>query len=78
MRKLIGLSSLFLIILFSSLGYCEGLIVYGEKFSFIAAYAGEDTAGKVQLYTEYYPSSVKYGRAHLSGRVPKYIKNEID
>ena len=46
--------------------------------AFIAAQAGDDTAGKVQLYTEYYPSSVIYGHAHLSTRVPKYIKNEID
>ncbi len=46
--------------------------------AFIAAQAGDETAGKVQLYTEYYPSSVKYGRAHLSSGVPKYIKNKID
>ena len=46
--------------------------------AFIADQAGEDTAGKVQLYTEYYPSTVKYGRAHLSERVPEYIKLELD
>jgi len=40
----------------------------------IADQAGEDTAGKVQLYIEYYPSTIKYGRAHLDEKVPKYIK----
>lgn len=40
----------------------------------IADQAGEETAGKVQLYIEYYPSTIKYGRAHLDEKVPKYIK----
>ena len=42
----------------------------------IADQAGDETAGKVQLYMEYYPSTVKYGRAHLDEKVSKYIKRE--
>lgn len=46
--------------------------------AFIAEQAGEETASNVQLYTEYYPSSVRYGRAHLSEHVPQYMKRERD
>jgi len=44
--------------------------------AFIADQAGEETAGKVQLATEYYPSSVKYGHAYLMQGAPAYIKKE--
>jgi len=41
--------------------------------AFIAAEAGEDTAGEVQFFAEYYPSGKRYGRAHLSDQAPKYL-----
>lgn len=44
--------------------------------AFIADQAGEETAGKVQLATEYYPSSVKYGHAHLLPEAPAYLSKE--
>jgi len=44
--------------------------------AFIADQAGEETAGKVQLATEYYPSSVKYGHAHLLPEAPAYLRKE--
>jgi transcriptional regulator GlxA family with amidase domain len=44
--------------------------------AFIADQAGEETAGKVQLATEYYPSSVKYGHAYLMQGSPGYLKKE--
>lgn len=44
--------------------------------AFIADQAGEEIAGKVQLATEYYPSSVKYGHAHLLPEAPGYLKKE--
>jgi len=44
--------------------------------AFIADQAGEEIAGKVQLATEYYPSSVKYGHAHLLPEAPKYLEND--
>jgi transcriptional regulator GlxA family with amidase domain len=40
----------------------------------IADQAGEETAGQVQLATEYYPSQRKYGNAHLSPEAPAYLK----
>lgn len=40
----------------------------------IADQAGEETAGRVQLAVEYYPSQVKYGQAHLSPQAPGYLK----
>lgn len=42
----------------------------------IASEAGEDTAGDVQLFAEYYPSGKRYGRAHLSPQAPAYVKAE--
>ena len=44
--------------------------------AFIADQAGEEIAGKVQLATEYYPSSVKYGHAHLLPEAPAYLSKE--
>ncbi len=41
--------------------------------AFIADQAGDETAGKVQLYAEYYPSIARYGTAHLSAEAPHYL-----
>ena len=40
----------------------------------IADQAGEETAGKVQLGAEYYPTQVRYGNAHLQPQVPAYLR----
>ena len=40
----------------------------------IAREAGEETAGKVQLYAEYYPAGTRYGRAHKELQAPGYLK----
>ena len=37
--------------------------------------AGEETAGKVQLYAEYYPAGTRYGTAHKEPQAPGYIKD---
>ena len=42
--------------------------------AFIASEAGEDTAGDVQFFAEYYPSGKRYGRAHLSPQAPAYLR----
>jgi transcriptional regulator GlxA family with amidase domain len=42
--------------------------------AFIAAEAGEETAGKVQFFAEYYPSGERHGTAHLDSQAPKYLK----
>jgi transcriptional regulator GlxA family with amidase domain len=44
--------------------------------AFIASEAGEDVAGKVQLYAEYYPAATRYGRAHLDSAAPAYVRTE--
>lgn len=43
--------------------------------AFISHFAGEETAGTVQLQAEYYPSSVKYGSAHNEPHAPAYIRD---
>lgn len=40
----------------------------------IAHEAGEETAGMVQLYAEYYPAGALYGTAHKEPQAPGYIK----
>ncbi len=40
----------------------------------VADVAGEETAGKVQKAAEYYPSSERYGSAHLTPPSPAYLK----
>jgi len=40
----------------------------------IAEEAGGETAGKVQLYAEYYPAGARYGTAHKEPQAPAYIK----
>jgi transcriptional regulator GlxA family with amidase domain len=42
--------------------------------AFIAAEAGEETAGNVQFFAEYYPAPTRYGKAHLAPEAPKYLK----
>jgi transcriptional regulator GlxA family with amidase domain len=42
--------------------------------AFVADRAGEETAGKVQLYAEYYPSGKRYGTAHTEPQAPNYLK----
>jgi hypothetical protein len=40
----------------------------------IAQQAGEEIAGQVQLYAEYYPTGKIYGTAHKDPMAPGYIK----
>jgi transcriptional regulator GlxA family with amidase domain len=40
----------------------------------VAAEAGDETAGEVQLYVEYYPVGRRYGSAHLRADAPAYLK----
>jgi transcriptional regulator GlxA family with amidase domain len=40
----------------------------------VAQEAGEETAGKVQLYAEYYPAGIRYGNAHSEPQAPAYLK----
>jgi transcriptional regulator GlxA family with amidase domain len=40
----------------------------------IAEEAGEETAGQVQLYAEYYPDNKRYGTAHQNEKAPAYVK----
>lgn len=45
--------------------------------AFIASEAGEDVAGQVQFFAEYYPSGKRYGRAHLDEKAPRYLNRSI-
>ncbi len=40
----------------------------------IAQEAGEETAGMIQLYAEYYPTGSLHGTAHKEPQAPGYIK----
>ena len=40
----------------------------------IAQEAGEETAGRVQLYAEYYPAGTRYGAAHKEPQAPEYLR----
>ena len=42
--------------------------------AYIAAAAGDDSAGKVQLGAEYYPSTVRYGSQAGDPRAPGYVR----
>jgi len=42
--------------------------------AFIASEAGDEVAGKVQFFSEYYPSPTRYGRAHESELAPAYLR----
>ena len=41
----------------------------------VADQAGEEVAGRVQMYAEYYPGGRRYGRAHLDPQAPGYLKS---
>jgi transcriptional regulator GlxA family with amidase domain len=41
----------------------------------VAEEAGEEVAGEVQLYAEYYPGDKRYGEAHLNPQAPEYLKS---
>ena len=45
--------------------------------AFIEDTVDEETAGKVQLATEYYPSARRYGAAHRSQMAPSYLKEMV-
>ena len=45
--------------------------------AFIAAVAGEETAGKVQCAAEYYPDAKHYSNFATHPKAPAYLKNEI-
>jgi len=40
----------------------------------VAEEAGEEIAGEVQFYVEYYPSQKRYGSAHKGDKSPAYLK----
>ena len=40
----------------------------------IAEEAGVETAGRVQLFAEYYPAGTRYGTAHKEPQAPEYLK----
>ena len=42
--------------------------------AFIADYAGEETAGKVQFGSEYFPPTTRYGRFDHHPKAPAYLK----
>ena len=41
--------------------------------AFIAALAGDDAAGRVQLAAEYYPDGVRHGGADLVAKATRYV-----
>jgi len=43
--------------------------------AFIADTAGEDAAGKVQFWSEYYPSSAAYGSYTRHAQAPAYVRS---
>ncbi len=57
--------------IWSSSGVSSGIDLALE---FIAHTSGEEVAGKVQSYMEYYPSHKRYGNFHHSKDAPQYLK----
>lgn len=55
----------------SSAGISAGIDL---MLAFIADYAGEEAAGKVQFGAEYFPSPVRYGRFDEHPQAPAYLK----
>ena len=41
----------------------------------VAQEAGEETAGKVQLFAEYYPAGTRYGSAYKDPQAPGYLSS---
>ena len=44
---------------------------------FIRQEAGEETAGKVQSFAEYYPTGKMYGKFHQDPKAPGYLSSKI-
>jgi transcriptional regulator GlxA family with amidase domain len=57
--------------IWSSAGVSAGIDL---MLAFIADYAGEETAGKVQFGAEYFPSATRYGRFDEHLKAPAYLK----
>ncbi len=58
--------------IWSSAGVSAGIDL---ALAFIEHIAGEETAGKVQLGAEYYPSTRRYGESHSHEKAPQYLKD---
>lgn len=61
-------------LVWSSAGVAAGTDM---TLAFIAAMAGEEAAGTVQIAAEYYPSCVDYGAFAKHSKAPGYIKRAI-
>jgi transcriptional regulator GlxA family with amidase domain len=61
--------------IWSSAGVSAGIDV---MLAFIASVAGEQTAGRVQLAAEYYPSTKSYGGLHNNPNAPAYLRPGAD
>jgi len=59
--------------IWSSAGVAAGMDL---TLALIAAIAGEEIAGRVQLAAEYYPALKRYGAAHKAPMAPAYLKAE--
>ena len=57
--------------IWTSAGIAAGIDL---ALAFIAAIAGEETAGRIQYISEYYPSNKTYGRFHREAGSPAYMK----
>lgn len=60
--------------IWSSAGISAGIDL---TLAVIADLAGDEVAGKVQLRTEYYPSSLRYGSAHAGEGAPRYLRSVV-
>jgi transcriptional regulator GlxA family with amidase domain len=60
--------------IWSSAGVSAGIDL---MLAFIANFAGEKAAGKVQFAAEYYPLSKSYGDLHQNSMAPRYLKERI-
>lgn len=58
--------------IWSSAGVTSGIDL---ALAFIADAAGEEIAGKIQFYLEYYPADKRYGNLHQSKDAPQYLLN---
>lgn len=60
--------------IWSSAGVSAGIDL---MLALIENIAGEDTAGRVQFASEYYPTEKRYGALHKSPMAPAYLKEGI-
>ncbi len=60
--------------IWTSAGVSAGIDV---MLAFIADFAGEETAGIVQLAAEYYPSPTAYGSARKNPKSPAYLRKDV-